>query len=122
VIISFTDYNIDAVDWIGWAYVGITGLLIAYTIISVVAVAIKIIWQKIKEKCDKKARKEEMGLQKIVPQKRVPKKIVSQKKVSLKKVPHKKVSQKKDPQKKVPKKIEVKKKVSKKTSPKKTVS
>ena len=68
MIISFTDYNIDAVDWIGWAYVGITGLLIAYTIISVVVMAINLLWQKIKEKCEKKAIKEEIAPQKKVSQ------------------------------------------------------
>ena len=68
VIISFTDYNIDAVDWIGWVYVGITGLLIVYTIISVVALAIYLIWQKIKEKCENKAKKEQLAPQKMVSQ------------------------------------------------------
>jgi hypothetical protein len=58
VIITFTDYNVDAADWVGWVYVGISSLLIGYTIISVVAIAINLIWQKIKEKCDNKAKKE----------------------------------------------------------------
>jgi hypothetical protein len=115
VIISFTDYNINAVDWIGWVYVGITGLLIVYTIISVVAVPINLIWQKIKEKWDNKARKEQMGPQKIKPQKKVQKNKVQQKKVSQKKVHEKKIPQKKVlqtkvlqnkvPVKKVPQKI-----------------
>ena len=58
VIITFTDYNVDAADWIGWVYIGISSFLIGYTIISVVALAINLIWQKIKEKCDNKAKKE----------------------------------------------------------------
>jgi TRAP-type mannitol/chloroaromatic compound transport system permease small subunit len=54
VITSFTDFNYLAVDWIGWVYVGLTGLMIAYTIGSVFILAFKLIREKVSEKCSKK--------------------------------------------------------------------
>ena len=61
IIISFTDFNTDNVDWVGWVYISFTGFLIAYTIITVFLLAMRLVIDKIKSMCLKKALKEPIG-------------------------------------------------------------
>ena len=47
VLITFTDHNIQEVEWIGWIYIAITSLLIVYSVASVIQIALKQLWEKI---------------------------------------------------------------------------
>ena len=47
VLITFTDHNIEEVEWIGWIYIAITSLLIVYSVASVIQIALKQLWEKI---------------------------------------------------------------------------